>query len=103
VVEVKWLFLLTFAFQGLCRCRDTPLAASPRLVIPVVLTALVSTKPIGEDSKKYDKAEGDQKPDSQPCKDGFGGLNHGSEGKRNASGSGLPDGETAQAVSARHF
>jgi hypothetical protein len=72
-------------------------------MVPVILATLVSSEPIGEDSKKNDKAEGGQKPDSQPCKDGFGGLNHGSEGKRKASGSGLPDGETAQAVSARHF
>lgn len=82
---------------------DAPLDESSRLMIPVVLATLVSTKPIGEDSKKYGKAEGGQKPDPQPCKDGFDSLNHGSEEKRHAPRSGLPDGEMAQAVSARHF
>ena len=82
---------------------DAPLDGSPRLMVPVILATLVSSEPIGEDSKKNDKAEGGQKPDSQPCKNSFGGLNHGSKGKGNASGPGLPDGETAQAVSARHF
>lgn len=74
-------------------------------MIPVVLAALVSTKAIGQDGKKDGKAEGSQKPDAKTCKDCFGGFDHGKEGQVRAKSPlpDLPDGETEQADSARHF